>query len=132
MDWITDQIAIGNTRDSEALPPDVTAVLCLMPGCSCGERTDVDACQVPMIDGKGNGPTRLIKAVAFVHDVVSDGGHVLVPRHAGRSRSVVIGAGYLMDAHHLSAKAALAMIAAKREIWVTEGLSELLRSTRGI
>ena len=58
MDWITDQIAIGNFLDAQSLPERSDAVLCLREDC-CDGRTDVDALCLPLIDGPGNDPTDL-------------------------------------------------------------------------
>ena len=51
---------------------------------------------------------------------------VLVQCHAGRSRSAVVVAAYLMHARKLEPEEAVAAVAAKREINVTPALVELL------
>lgn len=127
MDWITDQVAIGNIFDARAVRPhDVDAVLCLLPGCSCEERIDLDAFAVPLIDGSGNDPRRFEGAVDFISEVCAAGSRILVHCQAGRSRSVVAVAGYLMRERHLTRATAFAIIEARRTVCVTPGLDSLL------
>ena len=52
MDWITDQLAIGNFLDAQSLPEGVGTVLCLRQDC-CDGCTDVDALCLPLLDGPG-------------------------------------------------------------------------------
>ncbi len=132
MDWITDQIAIGNFLDAQALTAEVSAVLCLKEGCPCGERDDVDAIQVPLIDGMGNAEADIAEAVDFIREIVNRGDRILVHCHAGRSRSVVVVARYLMERQGITGDEALSMIAVKREIWVTPGLEQVLKTGRRI
>ena len=127
MNWIIDQIAIGNYRDAEAPPSDIDAVLCLREGCCDEGRTDIDVLCIPLIDGPGNDPRRVQQAIGFIADVVDAGDNVLVHCHAGRSRSVVIVARYLMERQGMTASGALASIAAKRAICLSDGIEALLR-----
>ncbi len=126
MDWITDQIAIGNFLDAESLPDVVDAVLCLREDC-CDSRTDVDALCIPLQDGPGNNPCDIHDALDFIAEVVAAGQRILVHCHAGRSRSVVVVARHLMQSRGLTSQAALALIAAKREVYLSPGIEELLR-----
>lgn len=126
MDWITNKIAIGNFRDAEDLPAEITAVLCLKDGCFCSNRTDVDALQVPLVDGAGNRPKDIAEAVEFIRDMIVGGGRILVHCHAGRSRSVVIVARHLMAESGMTAQEALTFISVRREICVSEGLRDTL------
>ena len=54
------------------------------------------------------------------------GARILVHCHAGRSRSVVVVARFLMQSRGLAAQAALDLIAARREIYLSPGIEELL------
>lgn len=51
---------------------------------------------------------------------------VLVQCHAGRSRSVITVAGYLMLSQKLEAEEAIALVASKRESNITPGLEAIL------
>ena len=125
MDWITDQIAIGNFLDAQSLPEEIDAVLCLREAC-CEDRSDIDALCIPFIDGPGNDPRDLEEALAFIEEVVTAGQRILVHCHAGRSRSVVIVARHLMRSRGLTAQAALDLISARREIYLSPGIEDLL------
>ena len=125
MDWITDQLAIGNFVDAESLPDGIDAVLCLREDC-CDGRTDVDALSLPLLDGPGNDPRDIEDALDFIHEVVTSGQRILVHCHAGRSRSVVVVARYLMQSKGLTAQAALDLIASRRDIYLSPGIDELL------
>ena len=125
MDWITDQLAIGNFLDAQSLPADIDAVLCLREDC-CDGRTDVDALCLPLLDGPGNDPSDIEEALDFIREVVTAGQRILVHCHAGRSRSVVVIARYLMQSRGLTAQAALDLIGSRREIYLSPGIEELL------
>ena len=125
MDWITEQIAIGNVFDARCLPREIETVLCLLAGC-CTHRTDVDARCVPLQDGPGNRSGDLEEALRFLDDAVRAGERVLVHCHAGRSRSVVVVARHLMRSRGITPQAALELIASKREIYLSPGIEDLL------
>jgi protein-tyrosine phosphatase len=128
MDWITPQVAIGNYLDANALPADIDALLCLREDCCDEARTDVDVLCIPLVDGAGNDPHRIAEAVRFIADVCEAGDKVLVHCHAGRSRSVVVVARYLVEHQGMSAATALGLIARKRAIYLSDGIEELLRA----
>jgi protein-tyrosine phosphatase len=125
MDWITDQIAIGNHIDAWELPEPVDAILCLKEGC-CDMRDDVDAVCIPLVDGPGNDPRAVSEAVSYLSEVVNEGRRILVHCHAGRSRSVVIVARHLMANQLMTPERALELIHAKREIYLSPGIDQLL------
>ena len=127
MDWITDQIAIGNYLDAQAVSPELDAILCLKEHCCDERRTDLDILSLPLIDGAGNPAWKIEEAVDFIAGTVAAGGKILVHCHAGRSRSVVVVARYLMASRGMVAAAALALIAAKRDIYLSDGIDRLLR-----
>lgn len=124
LDWITDQIAIGNVNDALAPDPAVNFILCLKPGC-CTDRSDFDAVCIPLVDGAGNNQTLIRQALSELNQAVADGLKVLVHCHAGRSRSVSVVARYLMESKGITAEAALALIQQKREIYLSQGIEEI-------
>lgn len=126
MDWITDQVAIGNYRDAAALPAGIDAVLSLKEDCCDECREDVEVLCVPLVDGPGNDLRGVWEAVGFIADVVAAGERILVHCHAGRSRSVAVVARYLVESRGMTRHAALALISAKREIYLSEGIDEVL------
>ncbi|CRI67816.1 putative Dual specificity protein phosphatase [Thiocapsa sp. KS1] len=126
MDWITDQIAIGNYRDAVSLPADIEALLCLKADCCDEGREDVEVLCIPLVDGPGNDLRDVREGVRFIADVVSAGGRILVHCHAGRSRSVAVVARYLVESRGMTRRAALALISAKREIYLSDGIDEVL------
>ena len=97
MDWITENIAIGNSIDAEKTSSDeLNAILYFKPDC-CSEDSNVfDVMCMPLIDGPSNDNSYLADAVDFIHDIVSSGEKILVHCRAGRSRSVCITARYFM------------------------------------
>ena len=124
MDWITDQIAIGNVND--AFTPDLAVdfILCLKPDC-CTDRSDIDAVCIPLVDGSGNNHVLLKQALAELNQAVTDGLKVLVHCHAGRSRSVSVVARYLIESRSITAEEALAIIQEKRKIYLSPGIEEI-------
>lgn len=125
MDWITPRIAIGNYLDAAALQAEIDAVLCLRDDCCDERRTDVDVLCIPLVDGPGNDRRRVAEAVQFIADVCDAGDRVFVHCHAGRSRSVVVVARYLVEQRGMTAAGALALIASKRTIYLSDGIDEL-------
>lgn len=125
MDWITEQIAIGNVEDAEAVREgDLDAILCLRPGCSCEARDDVDVEFLPLIDGPGNPSAIVLEALEFLRVSLAAGERVLVHCHAGRSRSVCVVAAWLMAEGGLSRAASLRFVQERRTggIWLTPGI----------
>jgi protein-tyrosine phosphatase len=125
MDWITDQIAIGNFLDAQNPPAGIDAILCLKPQCCDEARTDVSALCIALKDGAGNRREDVLEAIDFISETVTAGERVLVHCHAGRSRSVCVVAAYLMKHSGLSRSGALAIIETKREVWLSEGIDEI-------
>jgi len=126
MDWITDQIAIGNLNDAIAPDPAIEFILCLKPGC-CSDRSDIDAICIPLVDGAGNNQTLIRQALSELNQAVADGLKVLVHCHAGRSRSVSVVLGHLMESKGITAEEALALIQQKREIYLSQGIEEIFQ-----
>ena len=82
---------------------------------------------IELTDGPGNHPQRFINAVDTLADFVGGCSPVLGHCHAGRSRSVVVVAAYLMRTLKISDSEAIQMIASKREIYISNGVIDMLR-----
>ncbi len=126
MDWITDNIAIGNFQDARKGYAAVDAILCLKEDCICKGREDVDAFRVPLIDGPGNTRKSIEEAIDVIAGVVSSGEKILVHCHAGRSRSVCIVAAYFVRHHNMTVKEALDFVGGKRWYSLSIGIEEVL------
>ena len=129
MNWITENIALGNFLDAQNPPAEIDSILCLKPDC-CQGRKDIDVLHIPLVDGSGNNPVLFKKAVDFIRQRVFAGKRILVHCHAGKSRSVCIVARYLMEEEGLSRDDALAKISSKREIHLTNGIEEIFSTIR--
>jgi hypothetical protein len=133
MDWITDEIAIGNFVDAEDLEllrrERIGSILGLtrtLLGRGPAE-LGVRALEVvPLDDGPGNDRRLFLMAVESLARLVRKAGPVLVHCHAGRSRSAVVVAAHLMQTLGVDADEALARVSSKRPINVTAGLERLL------
>jgi hypothetical protein len=134
VDWITDEIAIGDLRDaqdSELLNREcIWSILSLVglfvgrsPGSLGVERLEV----FPLMDGPGDNPQRFAQAVNVLAKLVTEAPPVFVHCRAGRSRSPAVVAGYLMRARRLNAEEALALIAARRSIGLNLEMAALVR-----
>ena len=133
LDWITDQIAIGNameSRDAELIREQGIRSVLSLDGTMVGREeafpqySSIRAYR--LIDGAGNDPglyLRVIQSLAALH---RSSPPVLVHCHAGRSRSVVVVAGFLMQRHGWDESEALDAIGQKREVALTPGIERLL------
>ena len=132
MDWITENVAIGNyldALDAELLAAEgIQSLLCLDANHRPGvDITSIAKCEtIDLIDGPGNETHRFQRAVKVLIEFVEDHTPVLVHCHAGRSRSPLIVAGYLVVCEKLEPEAAVARVAEKREINISQGLEDLL------
>jgi protein-tyrosine phosphatase len=135
VDWITNEIAIGNylealdvellQREKFASALSLDATLHGKDPAECGlQRIEV----VPLEDAPGNDPRLFRIAVDYLKQLVLEAPPVLVQCHAGRSRSAVVVAGYLVAVRGIDPEAALRFVAEKRQIAVTAGLERLLDS----
>jgi protein-tyrosine phosphatase len=133
MDWITDNIAIGNYLD--ALDVDlirreqISSALSLDGTLHAKRPTDQGLNRIEVVgleDGPGNDPRLFRLAVSHLADLVAEAPPVLVQCHAGRSRSAVVVAGYLVQSLGYTPADALKLVAGKREIAITAGLESLL------
>lgn len=133
MDWITQQVAIGNhleAQDAELLAAHAfRSVLSLDGSLSSRRAAELGVTEIvafKLIDGGGNDPRHYENAVDALVRLAGSNPPVLVHCHAGRSRSAVVVAGFLVISQAFSADQALAHISARREISLSEGLRPLL------
>jgi protein-tyrosine phosphatase len=133
LDWITDEVAIGNyleAQDPALLKQYAFKSVLSLDGTLSGRKaTEFGLSEVAtyrLIDGAGNDPRALRFAIDDLLRLARQQPPVLVQCHAGRSRSAVIVAAYLMHVCKLDPNAAIAEVAAKREINITPALVELL------
>jgi protein-tyrosine phosphatase len=85
-----------------------------------------EVASIPLEDAIGNDARIFLRAVDALERLEREHKRVLVQCHAGRSRSAVVVAGYLMKSLHIDAEAALEQVGSKRQIAVTTGLERLL------
>jgi protein-tyrosine phosphatase len=133
MNWITDTIAIGNreeAQDSALLRSEsIGSILSLVPDLKGIEPEALGVQQIeviPLIDGPGNDPRLFLRAIRALGELLREAPPVLVQCRAGRSRSVVVVAGYLMQSLGINADAALAQVTVKRESFVLPIMERLL------
>jgi len=133
VDWITDDVAIGNyleALDVELLHREKFASALSLDGTLHGkDPADIGLRRievVPLEDAPGNEPRLYKLAVEYLSEMVQEAPPVLVQCHAGRSRSAVVVAGYLVTARGIAPEEALRFVAGKRQIAVTPGLERLL------
>lgn len=124
MDWITEQIAIGDAEDAVRETESVDILLCLTRNC-CENRCDANGCCISLHDGPGNVRAHVLTAVDFIHESVTKGLKILVHCRAGRSRSVAVVAAYFIKYQGFSKSQALATIGAKREFLLSPGIEEI-------
>ena len=133
MDWITDSIAIGNreeAQDADLLR--VHSIRSILGLIKLLEPVDASRLGVeriavfPLADGPGNDMRIVQRAVDMLGELVRETPPVLVHCQAGRSRSAIVVAGYLMKSLRIEADEALVKVAAKREIYATPEMTRLL------
>ena len=133
LDWITDAIAIGNHAEAHdagfVRRHGFRSVLSLD-----GSMLEADPKSIGVVvirafdleDGEGNEPGILGRVVAALEDLARHHAPVLVHCHAGRSRSVVVVAGYLVRTLGLTPDQAITRVAERRVICVTPEFEALL------
>jgi protein-tyrosine phosphatase len=133
MDWITENIAIGNyveAEDGDLLRKgSIRSILGLIRTLQGKEPADLGLTRievVPLVDGPGNDSRLFQCAVAALTELVQTAPPVLVHCQAGRSRSIVVVAGYLMKSLGIDVDEALARVSAKREGYVSPDMKSLL------
>jgi protein-tyrosine phosphatase len=133
VDWITDQVAIGDYREAqniELLRRSGFGLILGLTGTLLGKSPSelgVRQLQViTLLDGAGNELSRFQRAVDTLVQLAAEAPPVLVHCRAGWSRSPLIVAGYLMKTSGLSAEEALAEVSAKRSGSIVPELKSLL------
>src|SRR5580704_14351230 len=118
MDWITDKIAIGNyldAKDSELISKEKIASILSLDGGLLGmkpQELGVRRIETNKLeDNSKNHPETFLAAVRLLQKMVLDSSPVMVQCHAGRSRSVIVVAGFLMASSGITAKEAIAKVA---------------------
>jgi protein-tyrosine phosphatase len=139
VDWITDDVAIGNfleARDAALLKEHgFRSVLSLDGTLIEQDATPLGLSAVAsyrLIDGPGNDLRVFRFAVEDLKRLAASHSPVLVQCHAGRSRSVVVVAAHLMGSCGLDLEKAIALVASKREINVTSALVDLLHKLEAV
>ena len=130
MDWITENVAIGNYVDGEdeALieREGIRSILCLDCRLAPPPGLKVRRHVVDLVDAPAKQLDAFMKAVQLLERLVAEASPVLVHCHAGRSRSVVLVAALLMRAKGLTPEDAIAFVSKKREAAITPGVEQLL------
>lgn len=133
MDWITSEIAVGNyleAIDVELLRREKFVAALSLDGTLHGkDPADFGLKRIEVVhleDAPGNEPRLFRLAVDYLSELVLEAPPVLVQCHAGRSRSAVVVAGYLVAVRGIDPEEALRFVADKRQIAVTSGLERLL------
>ncbi len=133
MDWITNKIAIGNYIDAQNRElinsENIRSVISLdgkLEGVIAPESEAFKTEAFKLIDGPGNNMQTFNRAVNTLIEFVDSHPPVLVHCHAGRSRSPIVVAGYLIITEKMEPEDALDLIGTKREINISNGLEKLL------
>lgn len=137
MDWITEQIAIGNRLDAHDAELRRSAgfrgVVSLDGSMSDDQALALgydDCVTANLNDGAGNNIAQFKRLVQSLIDMVDGCAPVLVHCHAGRSRSVTLVAAYLALRQGMTTTEAYRFIGQRREICVSAGLEELVNACR--
>jgi hypothetical protein len=133
MDWITENIAIGTHAEARDLVllrnAGFGSILSLDGSLNGRKPCDLGVKAIAVVslkDGPGNSPETFLRAVNTVERLARSYPPVLVQCHAGRSRSPIVVAGYLVKTLDIFPHEALARVGAKRELKISEGLLRLL------
>ena len=132
---ITEQIFIGN-RNAAVDPVligthGIQSILSLggdISGVSAATLGVTELRSYKLVDGPGNELSQIAMAVGALEFLTEHSSPVLVHCHAGRSRSPLVVAAYLMKTQGLTARQAIDFIASKREINITAELLPFLNS----
>lgn len=137
MDWITNDIAIGNRIEAHDIDLRTRfgfrSVISLDGSMSDDMALALgyeDCVCFNLLDGHGNEPSTFRRVVRDLVDMVEGCPPVLVHCHAGRSRSVAVVAAYLVEVNGWTVQAAFEFVASKRETAVQDGLRDLVRRLR--
>jgi atypical dual specificity phosphatase len=134
VDWITEEIAIGDWRDAQNADLlrrecvwSMLSLVGLLVGRSA-ESLGVERVEVfPLQDGPGDDLARFGRAVDLLGRLVAEAPPVFVHCRAGRSRSAAVVAAHLMRSRGLSAAEAVAFVAARRSIGLNPQMAALVK-----
>jgi len=133
MNWITDRIGIGNCYEAQNAAllqlHGFRSALSLDGALSVWKPAELGLEEIvvlPMADGPGNDFATYRCAVDALARLVESNPPALVHCHAGRSRSPIVVAGYLVRTADLDPGQAIAEVAAKRDVRIAHGLEDLL------
>ena len=130
MDWITDDIAIGNIEDAMNVTmlraADISAVLCLNGFPQEARRHGLAWVGITLIDGAGNSMDAFKAAVAALHELSRDH-KVLVHCMEGLSRSALVVACYLAAERSIPLDDAIVEVTRRRQrAQIDHGLRSLV------
>lgn len=137
MNFITDNIAIGDCYDAEdqslLQSLDIRSIISLN-GQLIGRTPEslgvTTLHAVNLWDGPGNDPLVFDEALTALRRFADAHPNVLVHCHLGKSRSVVLVAAFLILAKGMEAEDAIDWIAARRDVRLSGGITDLLRKSR--
>ena len=134
MDWITDDLAIGNyldARNRNLLTDErIQSVICLDGNLRGRSPEDLGVQRIDVYrleDGPGNDSGLFLRILGVLETLLAEYKPVLVSCHAGQSRSAVLVTAHLMRSHALGIDEAVERIRQKRpQIDIQPGLLSLL------
>ena len=132
MDWITDDIAIGNIEDAMNVASlrasGITAVLCLNGFPQEAKRHGLAWVGITLIDGPGNSMDDFKAAVAALHEL-SQTHKVMVHCMEGLSRSALVVSCFLAAERSIPLDEAIVEVTRRRErAQIDHGLRSLVAS----
>jgi protein-tyrosine phosphatase len=134
MNWITDQIAIGNFLDAHDIDllraEAINSILGLTPALTEIEPAELGVRLirvVPLEDDLDNQVEEFRQALTALAELLQAAPPVLVHCRAGRSRSVAVVAAHFMARQGWNVDQAIEEIAAKRQIALSPALERFLR-----
>jgi protein-tyrosine phosphatase len=113
MDFILDNVAIGEYEEAVSPPPEISALLCVAQERNLSS-PNLPYYKVPIIDMRPIPADQLKDAVTWIHRMVSAGGRILVFCNLGNGRSPSVVISYLCCRKNLSFAEAVEMVARKR------------------
>lgn len=127
LNWITEQIAIGNIMAAKKPGEQFDIVICLNGCCEDVNDGGIYREVFSLNDGPGNSTLKIVQAVESIQEAVQAGDRVLVHCNAGRSRSVCIVALWMMQYQGMTKAEALGLISQKRDISLSPGVEEIFQ-----
>ncbi len=113
MDFILDNVAIGEYEEAVSPPPEISSLLCVAEERNLSSPT-LPYHKVPIADMRPIPADQLNDAVSWIHRMTSTGGRVLVFCNLGTGRSPSVVISYLCCRKNFSFGEAVEMVARKR------------------